>query len=390
MDGCLVELIELLANESTQFLNGQRALYPNVGITENIFSLLKNTLLKNADLLVAESRVVYGDDPCIGQHSGWELKEAIYKIVLACMAWCRMAQFAEIPPSSWPDVLTITTEEGNLLPAYQFMGRFLDASTLGVSKARLFIALACCAARSGEPWRLCAPCDTVRISAVTVLFSLRDVTVLTGGKQSDCTQAMFDAFKERSSEFPYVVACRMLSFRFGKEDVSPPIRPVSLDLALRAACQPRAPSELAVAACNAALDLHKFAVGKVSHLLHALGVGHTLVENNYFKGFDVVEIGQHRFDCEAVRRNIAEKTQSVGQFFCQSFSADYYGLIGSYAPDPIDLVLQQFDATIGGGEAEKRARIPGTMSAVTTAATLHIAVAGDPPACTEHEVVFGV
>ena len=116
-------------------------------MTHDVWALVRNTLVVHNKNLLMEIQKVYGKNAVLGEHSGWELKRMIYKIVLACMAYVRMARHERIAPWLWPKFLTLTMEDGSFLPVYRAYGRFMDATTMQVSKLRLLVALA----RVGPP-----------------------------------------------------------------------------------------------------------------------------------------------------------------------------------------------------------------------------------------------
>ena len=218
MDQATLDLIQTLAKESIATLTSERQFWPDVDVTHDVWALVRNTLLVHNINLLTELRKVYGKNAVLGEHSGWELKEMIYKIVLACMAFVRMAHNERVAPWLWPKFLTLTMEDGAFLPIYRAYGRFMDATTMQVSKLRLLVALACCAARHEKPWTVVVECSEVTINVVTILFSTTDMTVLFGSGQSECAMALMGAFDGTTP--PYVVACNILTAHVAAVDLS--------------------------------------------------------------------------------------------------------------------------------------------------------------------------
>ena len=219
---------------------------------------------------------------------------------------------------------------------------------------------------------------TITINVVTILFATADMSLLIGPGQSECSMALMNAFEGTTP--PYVQACNILTARVAAVDIAAVQTTDSssnLDVAITAACGAEGTEVDAVLAANALLMVHKWMVGKVIYLLHALGLGHTVVRDGVFEGFDEKMMGEIRFDRDESVRNLGSKSKAIEAELKKNFLAtsfqhkETYTIASAVCTQPIPAPV-----------AVMPTRVPGSMTRIpTSAADVEVTTVMDGPRC---------
>ena len=80
-----------------------------------------------------------------------------------------------MPAAEERAALTLSDENGQLIPMYRFAARAFDATDVAVSPLRALTAMGCFAAVCATPEAVTLDSDAGSVAAVLLLFSLQDI-----------------------------------------------------------------------------------------------------------------------------------------------------------------------------------------------------------------------
>ena len=357
-----LKFLNTLVTVSEAFLRNECAIDAPPEQRKAAFELLRNTLLfrANAAAIEASCLKAYQHLPRTGYESNYELKEIITQVCCACVAWQKLKAAQGVPAAEERAALTLSDENGQLIPMYRFAARAFDATDVAVSPLRALTAMGCFAAVCATPEAVTLDSDAGSVAAVLLLFSLQDIQRLgtpAGAPYTASIERLTAQTGPRMSLFRRLNAEVTGPFAPNKSEFSLPETAIApLIEKLTNGCQ-----DLAyLTVINSAIRVFRWWVDLAGGFLFAWQLKDLVIEDSEFKRFNADAMARKQFDADVVDSNLKDYAKRVRESVLRHVKLEHFALAASASE--AGAPLPDMDAPLNARVAANRINVIGRLS----------------------------